>query len=274
MSARPPSLAFEKWEGLGNDFIVVDAVRVPFQLTDDVVVRLCDRHVGIGADGVLVVDTREEPPTMVVRNADGSRPEMCGNGLRCIGGYLSVRADATDLCVRTDAGLRRCLVERVAGAFVVDATMGNAREEDPIERCFEGETYRFASVNMGNPHAVTFAALDDDAFDRLARVVEVAVPGGTNVERVSDRGSALVVTVWERGVGYTRACGTGACAVAVAACRRGLRAYGVWNVVSLPGGDLEVLVDAETLAVRMRGPARPVFTGVVSLQAASGETRE
>jgi len=263
------SAPFEKWEGLGNDFVLMDARHVEHEPSASAIARICDRHTGVGADGVLIVDRSATPNVMVVRNADGSRPEMCGNGLRCVAGYLLAQAHTEEAFpIRTDAGIRVCKVALPTmsdGTYVVEAGMGTARECGDLDVTIDDRTHRFASVSMGNPHAVTFEGYDDAAFDRIARHVERAVEGGTNVERVRTVAGegVLDVTVWERGVGYTRACGTGACAVAVVACRRGLVAFDAWQTVRLPGGDLEVLVVAQTLDVRLRGPARRVFAGTI-----------
>lgn len=261
---------FEKWEGLGNDFVLVDAGALERPLDDRDVRAICDRRRGVGADGVLLVDrVAGLAGSMVVRNADGSRPEMCGNGLRCVAGYLLAAAGGASMVVRTDAGDLGCLVDApLEGNVVVEVGMGSARFLDDLVVPLptgEGER-RFEQVSMGNPHAISFEPVSADLIDRLAPIVEKRPPGGTNVEFVRDDGQVLHVRVWERGVGYTEACGTGACAVAAAACRRGLRRFGEETVVRLPGGDLTVRVDRETLAVSMRGPARRSFRGELFLR--------
>jgi diaminopimelate epimerase len=266
---------FEKWHGLGNDFVLVERSALPRELTDAEVRAICDRRRGVGADGVLMVDrTTGVAGVMVVRNADGSRPEMCGNGLRCVAGYLAGVGGALSLVVRTDAGDLGCSVEptegaRVDGRAVVLVGMGKARFEGSLEVPLPAELgagrRTFDRVSMGNPHAVTFEPADEAFIDRFAPVVERAPVGGTNVEYVRDEGDALAVRVWERGVGYTEACGTGACAVAAAACRRGIRRWGAPIVVRLPGGDLTIAVDEASLEVTMRGPARRVFRGELEL---------
>lgn len=258
-------LPFEKWEGLGNDFIVVRDL----ELDDAIVRRLCDRRFGIGADGVLLVDTGSDakPPRMIVRNADGSRPEMCGNGLRCVAGHLAHLAAGGLLLIDTDAGLKTCeIVGAAAGRFDVAVDMGAARRGDDLVATLDGREHRFLTLDLGNPHAITFEPFDDRAVDTLGPAVATLPPGGTNVEFCRALGPGRVaVTVWERGVGRTLACGTGACAVAAAACDTGRARFGEPVVVTLPGGDLELTVSAGTRAVRMRGPARRVFSGEVEI---------
>ncbi len=257
---------FEKWEGLGNDFVLLRDVGVA--LDDDEVRRLCDRRFGIGADGVLLVETAAGP-RMIVRNADGSRPEMCGNGLRCVAGHL---ARSGSLVVATDAGARTCEVRPAGGASgdSVDVTvdMGVSRRGEDLTAVVGGREHRFVTVDMGNPHAISFAEHDDALLDVLGPAVAVLPPGGTNVELCRQLGAPgqadrFAVIVWERGVGRTLACGTGACAVAAAACDTGRARFDAPIGVALPGGLLEITVASGTRAVRMRGPARRVFSGEV-----------
>jgi diaminopimelate epimerase len=258
---------FEKWEGLGNDFVVLRDLSEA--LDDDTVRRLCDRRFGIGADGVLLVETSPRP-RMIVRNADGSRPEMCGNGLRCVVGHLASLAAGGLLVVATDAGEKTCaIVDARDGRFDVVVDMGVARRGEDLVASLGGREHRFATVDMGNPHAITFERYEEAEVDVVGPAVATLPPGGTNVEFCRDasdeRGRRIDVTVWERGVGRTLACGTGACAVAAAACDSGRARFGEPIVVRLPGGPLEITVDGATRAVRMRGPARRVFTGEVVL---------
>ncbi len=254
---------FEKWEGLGNDFVVLRAVP-GLALDDAAVQRLCDRRLGVGADGVLLVETGGDMPRMIVRNADGSRPEMCGNGLRCVVGYLSSLTAGGLLIVATDAGAKTCeIVAARAGTFEVAVDMGVARRGEDLVATLDGREHRFLTVDMGNPHAVTFEAYDETMLDTLGPAVAALPPGGTNVELCRQLADRIAVVVWERGVGRTLACGTGACAVAAAACETGRARFGEPLTVALPGGALEITVAAGTRAVRMRGPAHRVFSGEV-----------
>jgi diaminopimelate epimerase len=260
----PGPVRFEKWEGLGNDFIVVESLA----MTSELARRLCDRRFGIGADGVLVVARTR--PRMQVWNADGSRPEMCGNGLRCVAGYLSAHgASGRALSIETDAGEKRCEVAREGERYEVLVEMGRARLGAPLVVSAHGAEHRFTSVDVGNPHAVTFELYQEETIDRVAPVVATAPAGGVNVEfcrpRAPEAGEAarIDVTVWERGVGRTLACGTGACAVAAAACEQGLTPFGAPIRVVLPGGALRITVADGSLELLMQGPARHVFSGEV-----------
>ncbi len=261
---------FEKWEGLGNDFVLLRDLGAA--LDDAAVRRLCDRRFGVGADGVLLVEAKGGgAPRMIVRNADGSRPEMCGNGLRCVAGHLLAGEGPgpRTVVVATDAGERACDVRTGdagdAGDDGVDVSveMGVARAGADLVVSFEGRERRFSTIDMGNPHAVAFEGFDEGIVDALGPVVAALPPGGTNVELCRAREGGIDVVVWERGVGRTLACGTGACAVAAAACGTGRARFGVPVAVTLPGGTLEVTVESGTRAVRMRGPARRVFSGEV-----------
>jgi len=268
---EPTNLRFAKYEGLGNDFLIVDAPNDAL-LDAAQVAKLCDRHFGVGGDGVLLVT----PPTslgaratMVVLNADGSRPEMCGNGLRCVALHLALqdRAQAVSFIVDTDAGARLVAVERSDKAGSVSVGMGRGLPEGEIEHAFGALNLAFSRVSMGNPHAVTFdAGLDERALDELGPALSARFAQGSNIELVSTRGERVLdLLVWERGVGRTLACGTGACAVVVAAARQGRVPFDSEVEVRLPGGPLHITVSRETLDVTMRGPARRVFSGEVSL---------
>jgi diaminopimelate epimerase len=269
MSER--TVRFEKWEGLGNDFALIDDPSAA--VGPDEARRLCDRRRGIGADGVLLVQREGGRPRMIVYNADGSRPEMCGNGLRCVAAHLVERdpratSDTTEraLDVITDAGDRHCLVRATAPAlFEVTVEMGVARRLGDLVVPVGAREHRFLHVDVGNPHAISFDPFDDADVDRLGPAVSVAPPGGINVEFCRVNASGIAVTVWERGVGRTLACGTGACAVAAAACETGRAAFGRPIRVTLPGGPLEITVTEEARAIRMRGPARRVFSGEVGI---------
>jgi diaminopimelate epimerase len=259
-------LRFAKYHGLGNDFVVVEG---PLMEADRAR-RLCDRRRGVGADGVLTV----LPPraggaaAMHIYNSDGSVASMCGNGVRCVARWLAERRglDGT-LVVETDAGPRACTVHRAASGEVeeVSVEMGPARVEGEQEFRVGGEVLRGLRVSMGNPHAVFF----DEASRRRAQAVgpevEKAVPGGVNAGFAAARAGGLDLVVWERGAGLTEACGTGACAAAVAAVRTGRVAAGAPVEVRLPGGALRITVAPDLSRVTMRGPAVRVFEGETDL---------
>jgi len=261
------TVAFEKYEGLGNDFIVVDAASEA-DVDVDRAQRLCDRHFGVGGDGVLFVLPPLSPSSrgrMVVINADGSRPEMCGNGIRCVALHLARRdgAPAISYVIDTDAGPLACAVEREGDRAWVSVGMGRGRLQGEHVQEVDGKRLEMTRVSMGNPHAITFAEpLDESWADRVGPAVSGSFPEGSNVElaRVTAE-DEIDLVVWERGVGRTLACGTGAAATAVAAAVQGRARFGVPVRIRLPGGTLELTVAPESLEVTMRGPARRVFSG-------------
>jgi diaminopimelate epimerase len=263
---RPVPLHFWKYQGLGNDFVVVEGEPL---MGPERAVALCDRHRGIGADGVLsVLPARDGGAAyMHVYNPDGSVAAMCGNGVRCVARHLAeTRGLGGEIVVETDAGARRCTVHRGPGGAVESITvdMGQARVEGGQQFDLGRERVETLRVSMGNPHAVTFEPGLAARAGTLGPAIEARVPGGVNVGFAEPRDGGLDLTVWERGAGLTEACGTGACAAAVAAVRSG-RLDGTRPVeVRLPGGRLEVVV-AGDLTVRMRGPAERVFEGETGL---------
>jgi diaminopimelate epimerase len=238
-------MRFVKSHGAGNDFVLIEDLddRLGI-LPPALVAAICDRHKGVGADGLIrIVRTAGADFFMDYYNADGDVAEMCGNGIRCLGKYVADRgltaADA--LAVDTRAGIKRLELYRDADGLVdrVRVDMGapilEARDipveapGDPLHVpvSAEGVGYEAACVSMGNPHAVVFvSSLDAIPVERHGPAIETSAPfpAKTNVEFTEVVSSDEVrVRVWERGVGETQACGTGACAVAVAASLRGLR---------------------------------------------------
>ena len=260
-------VTFQKYEGLGNDFILLELG--PESLAPGAVERLCDRHFGIGADGVLLVrppSSAGSTATMTVINADGSQPEMCGNGLRCVALFLAKREgrDTAIFHIDTDAGTLGCKV--IGGE--VEVAMGRLVPLGSVDVTLDGRNHTFSRISAGNPHAVTFVPYEPREIDDIGPRVSIApaFAGGTNVEfaRLAADGSIDLV-VWERGVGRTLACGTGACATVAEACLEGKRSFGEPTTVRLPGGSLEISVERDSLAATMRGPARFVFQGEVAV---------
>ena len=255
-------LPFTKMEGLGNDFVMVE----DFRPDADQVRAWCDRRLGIGADGVLSL-SRSSRAGVVVRmdywNSNGSGAEMCGNGLRCVARYVFDRDWTRDRSfgVETPVGLRQVEV-RADG--LVRAELGPYSLGSSVEAC----GFSFTSAEVGNPHAGAFvadqAALDKADLEAIGPAMQdhPAFPEGVNVELVAPcSAGAWQVRVWERGVGETRACGTGAAAVAaVVAARSGERdPVGI----RLPGGELGVeMIDG---AAWIQGPAVQVFEGTIRI---------
>jgi diaminopimelate epimerase len=259
-------MRFEKYEGLGNDFLVVDA-RDEGEVPPARAAELCDRRRGVGGDGVLLVlppRTEGAAARMRVLNADGSVPEMCGNGIRCVAVHVArrMRRSRGELVIDTDAGPRVCTVEDGAGEGMVTVDMGPARVLGEGTIQVAGLPGPLTLVDVGNPHAVVFGSFTRDDVERIGPLVatHASFPRGTNVEFASCRPAGIDLVVWERGVGITLACGTGACATAAVACAKGLAKVGAPIEVRLPGGPLEVTIGIDGRAT-MRGPARRVFAG-------------
>ncbi|MHB8419955.1 MAG: diaminopimelate epimerase [Myxococcales bacterium] len=281
------SLHFEKVQGLGNDFVLIDARLSALMLSAAGARRLCDRRLGIGADGVLTLLPPSEASAAArlhIYNADGSEAEMCGNGLRCAARYLLEWSEPPSrgvapspglspaggeglfsVDIETAAGLRECRLE----GSEVRAEVGKATVAEPETLTVEGERLRGSAVSIGNPHFVIFDRADDGRARRLGPLLERHArfaPARTNVELCETTPDGLRVAVWERGSGLTLACGTGAAAAAAVAVRERLFASGRALAVDLPGGRLHVEV-ADDLSIWMRGPARRVYRGEIELEA-------
>jgi len=270
-------LEFTKMQGAGNDFVIIENLGGEFAPAPETIRFLCDRHFGIGADGVLTVEKSESADLrMRVFNADGSEPEMCGNGIRCFARYAREKglADSDEFEVETLSGIVR---PRIRDGLV-EVDMGLPRLEGPeipvnlpgrvIDRpvVLAGREISITCVSMGNPHCVIFPGGGED-FPAAVLGPEIEAdplfPNRTNVEfvRILGRGE-IAVEVWERGAGLTLACGTGACAAVVAGHLSGRLDREA--LVRLPGGDLRVRWDADG-RVFLTGPAEFVFQGRISL---------
>ena len=275
-------MRFTKMHGAGNDFVMIDARRTKRDWKK-LAIAMCDRHFGVGADGiVLVLPSKNHDFRMQMFNPDGSEAEMCGNGIRTFAKFVidqGIAAKGTkELKVETLAGLQVLTPKRRGGEIThVVVNMGApklAAKEIPIALDgmprvidqlleVEGRKLAFTGVSMGNPHAVAF--ISEKVKDWPLHIIGPKVehhslfPKRVNFEIVNvlDR-SHLDMRVWERGAGLTLACGTGACAVAVAAQLKGLTEQTV--NVHLPGGDLKITWGGKG-DVFMEGPAKTVFTG-------------
>ena len=274
-------LPFYKYEGLGNDFLIVEKEALAgVQLTTEQAIALCDRHRGVGGDGVLTLDVNE--PSMHVINSDGSVPGMCGNGIRCAALHLARRAgeSALDVTIDTMAGPHSCAVVNQPGAESVAVQMAPpslSPADLPLSsntpwldhrHSVAGQTLRVTAVSMGNPHAVTFDEVGLARFDVGVALQKDSThfPEGVNVGFVSEQhGSTMRLDVLERGAGWTQACGTGACAAAVAAVETGRAVREEPLSIRLPGGTLMITVGAPGDTVLMQGPARFVFRGEITL---------
>lgn len=253
-------MRFAKLHGLGNDFIVVDRSQAS-ELDGDRARRLCDRRFGIGGDGVLLVEPGAAAPwRMTVFNADGSRPEMCGNGLRCVVRHLHDRHGApARFEVETDAGVLPVSI----GPAGVTVQMGRALHQAAPRIELDGRRFDGDLLSLGNPHFVMFGDWDDATFHRFGQRLSThpRFPDGANVSFAHLAGDgAIDLKVWERGAGPTLACGTGACATAADAWLSGRMTPGRPIEVRLPGGALTI--DGSPEALVMTGPAEHVFDGV------------
>lgn len=266
--------AFLKMHGLGNDFVVFDARKQGLALSHDAVRAIADRRLGVGCDQVIVIE-RGKPgfdATMRSINADGSEVESCGNASRCVARLLMEELDRTEVRIATRGGPLICTD---AGGDKITVDMGPPRfdwKDIPLSESVDtnafplrvdDEDFVAAAVSVGNPHCVLF--VEDAEKADVARIgakleTHPLFPQRTNVEFVSVRDrSRLRMRVWERGTGITSACGTGACATAAAASRRGLVGRSV--EVLLDGGPLAIMQRESDSHILMTGPARLSFQG-------------
>ena len=262
--------------GCGNDFIVLDPGEVEGVDLPELARRICDRHFGVGADGILIpARSKVADIEMIYLNSDGSYSEMCGNGLRCLARYARdyEMIDGNDLTVATGAGIKNVnLFEDGSSRVDMGAPF--------IDSKVEVGGYNFLRVSMGNPHAVTFvedaAAIEALDLRTVGPTIEhdAVFPEKTNVEFVSVGGSDEVrMRIWERGAGETLASGSGSCATAVAAMSLGLVGHSVRVV--LDGGIVGVEWSGEGEPVYMTGPAEYVCEGELFYEVPStGETSE
>jgi diaminopimelate epimerase len=285
-------LQFVKMHGLGNDFVVIEDLAEELDLSPEAVAWFCDRNFGIGGDGLILV----RPATaegaeffMLYYNANGETAEMCGNGIRCFAKYLVdhqlIPADQDDVVVQTLGGLKPIAITRAYDGTLYLATVDMGVPQllpelvpttlrceapgDPVIACpieTSAGTFDVTCVSMGNPHCILW--VDDASEAQVAEIGPVienhpAFPNRTNVEFAElVAGDRIRLRVWERGVGETLACGTGACATAVAASLQ--LEIGREAVIELPGGELAIRW-AEDDHVYMTGPAEEVFSGTMHI---------
>ncbi len=273
-------MKFTKMQGLGNDYVYVNCVEKKLEHASETAVRVSDRHFGIGSDGLILINSSDMADfEMEMYNADGSRGEMCGNGIRCVGKYVYDYGltDKTEVSIETLAGIKYLnLLTENGKVKNVKVNMGSPLlkpEEIPIaldgesvidtQIFVDGREYHMTGVGMGNPHTVVFIEdIEGLEIEKIGPLFEnhVYFPNRVNTEfvKVIDR-THVQMRVWERGSGETLACGTGACAVAVACILNGLTEDCV--TVTLLGGDLQIEWDREENVVYMTGPAEVVFDG-------------
>ena len=277
-------MKFYKMHGIGNDYIYFDCMNKEIKNPEQLSVKLSDRHFSIGGDGVILLcPSKIADCKMRMFNADGSEGKMCGNGIRCVGKLAHDLGYVTgDTCtVETLSGVKtlRFFLGKDGKVESVKVDMGAAvlnGEKIPSDIKGEkvvnyplnvgGQTYGVTLVSMGNPHCVVFADPDKIDVEALGKQFEThpAFPDRINTEFVKAEGrNRLKMRVWERGSGETFACGTGACACAVAAVLNGLCDKGEERTVSLLGGELKIVYTDET--VYMTGGATLAFTGDIEI---------
>lgn len=277
------TIAFTKYQGLGNDFILIDnRHQADPILSPEQAQAMCDRHFGIGADGVIFALPGQAGTdyTMRIYNSDSSEPEMCGNGIRCLARFI---ADLEGINVLDKAyrihTLAGVMIPRLEAQGLVTVDMGepvllakdipttlvNPEDKAVNQTLRVGDRdWQITAVSMGNPHCITFVEnVAEIALEQIGPLFEhhSAFPKRTNTEFIEVvRPDYLKMRVWERGAGITLACGTGACATVVAGVLNG-KCDRVCTV-ELPGGHLKIEWKAEDGRVYMTGPAEPVFSGI------------
>lgn len=262
-------LLLTKYEAIGNDFLIVFDGAGSLTVSPELVAQLCDRHRGIGADGLIQLRPTSNALAMVLHNADGSPAEVSGNGLRCaaLAAFDASVATGRSIVITTVAGQRRAeLISRDGAYGELSVEMGHVRVEPTASPIAGKQGFR---ADVGNPHLVLLGDRNDDVdLAVIGPDLEAAWPGGQNVEVISLAGAdELDLVVFERGAGITEACGTGSCAAAAAARMAGV----VGDVVAVhnPGGSLVVELGPageNAAAVRLSGPARRVAEVNVSLE--------
>lgn len=286
-------MKFTKMHGCGNDYVYVDCTKEVIPNISETAIRVSDRHFGIGSDGLILIKASDVADfEMDMYNADGSRGKMCGNGIRCVAKYVYDHGltDKTTITVNTLSGIKTLKLtvedgkvskvrvdmgepELIPAQVPVKASVlgwADDRREaivaEPLE--IKGRSYDITCVSMGNPHCITFIEEDvrDFPLEAVGPLFEKheLFPERVNTEfiNVIDK-DHLRMRVWERGSGETLACGTGACAVAVASYLNGFTGRSV--DIELLGGHLEVVYDEKTNHVFMTGPATEVFSGEIDL---------
>lgn len=277
-------MKFYKMQGAGNDYIYFDCMKKELPNPEELSVKLSDRHFGIGGDGIILLcPSKIADCKMRMFNADGSEGKMCGNGVRCVAklahdlGYVrkdTCRVETLSGIKTLEFSLDKCGKVAFAkvdmGAAILDGEKipskftGNSVVGKPL--AVDGVEYKITLVSMGNPHCVVFSDPDNIDLENIGRKFEFnpAFPERINTEFVKKVGkNELKMRVWERGSGETLACGTGACAAAVAACLNGLCDKGAEITVHLSGGDLKILYNDKS--VLMTGGATLVFTGDIEV---------
>ena len=286
-------LKFTKMEGIGNDYVYIDNINQNVDNPNELSKKISDRHFGIGSDGLILISKSDQADfKMNVYNPDGSEAEMCGNGIRCASKFVYDKGltDKTEITIETLAGIKTLELTLENGKVsLVKVDMGKPILEvykipvinyevhkslegisfvkTDFDLCIGDKTTKLTCVSMGNPHAVCFVDnVNDIDIEKIGPMIENAenFPNRTNVEFIDIINSKQInMRVWERGVGETLACGTGACASVVASVLNGYTEREV--IVNLLGGKLEISYDKNNNHVYLKGPARTVYEGEIDL---------
>ena len=270
-SSKKQTIRFTKMHGAGNDYIYVNAMLHPIANPTQAAILWSDRHKGIGSDGLVLIDRSPIPEadfSMRIFNADGSEAMMCGNASRCIGKYLFERGITTQTQIRllTLSGVKMLQLHVTSGIVEsVTVDMGEPVLRNPEQFIPNRGMDKGTFVSMGNPHYVIFTD-DIDQVGETGHALEYhpAFPQRCNIEFAHLTEDGIRTRVWERGSGITQACGTGACATAVAACITG-RASRISNII-MDGGTLNIEWRESDNHVYMTGPAAFVFDGEIEIQ--------
>jgi diaminopimelate epimerase len=270
-------LPFTKMHGIGNDFVVIDSLNrasesqpiANLAITGEMAKKICDRRLGVGADQILWLKkakAHEADVRMEILNADGSSAEMCGNGIRAAALYMSRYSAKKKLEYRIETLAGILTVKQRGNDFAVE--MGVPKIASDFEKIeISGQWLQFLDVNVGNPHAVFFAdGVARIPLEKVGPEIEThkRFPARTNVEFVEvEHQHSIKIRVWERGAGITLACGTGACASAVASIAAG-KARSPLDV-NLPGGRLKIHWDGPGKTIVMEGPAAEVYRGEMEI---------
>ncbi|MHA2283297.1 MAG: diaminopimelate epimerase [Promethearchaeota archaeon] len=281
------NLDFEKYHGLGNDYIIINEIKwnIPENKKPDLAIKLCEIHFSIGADGLIFVGTSNKADIkMRIFNNDGSEAEMCGNGIRCFSKYIYEKnivkkEEITIETLKGVMGAKLAIKDEIVQSVQID--MGPPIlicEEIPVtsesisNKCVNepivilDKIFNFTAVSMGNPHAVIIVKkqLNDDELNMYGSTIEAheRFPNKTNVEFVKIiTEKECIVRVFERGVGITKSCGTGACASVVAGSILGILKKNTPITVHNDGGDLRITYSGKS--VLMEGPVNKVFNGII-----------
>ncbi len=277
-------MKFTKMQGIGNDYIYINCFEEVVENPSELSIKLSERHFGIGSDGIILIAPSDIADChMDIYNADGSQAMMCGNGIRCVGKYVYERGIAKKdvLKIDTMSGVKTLFLDIQDGKVMslkVDMGKPNLAAADipvilnkeevinePI--VVEGKEYRITCVSMGNPHCVLFVDdVNEVHIEEIGPKFECneIFPKRANIEFVQVMNqNEIKMRVWERGSGETWACGTGACAVAVACAIN--KKTGRTTTIHLKGGDLKIDWDDKTNSVFMQGPAKIVFDGTIEI---------